>query len=51
VRQRRLPARVVTDSRKLRRLGPWRAAVYVLHILLADRLGRLPRSRFLDDVR
>jgi rSAM/selenodomain-associated transferase 2 len=50
-RQRRLPARVLTDSRKFRQLGTWRAVFYVLQILLADTFGKLPRSRFFDNVR
>ncbi|MCW8193748.1 glycosyltransferase [Proteobacteria bacterium 005FR1] len=51
VRQRRLSPRVFTDSRKFHELGTCHAVACVLHILLQDFTGRLPRSRFLDKVR
>lgn len=50
-RPRRLDACIETDSRKFRKLGTWRAAFHVLHILAWDKLGRLPQSRFFENVR
>lgn len=51
-RLQRVPASVVTDSRKFRHLGTWRSVWYVLHILAAHKLGRPPpRSPFLQDHR
>lgn len=50
-RPRRLRSAVVTDSRKFRELGTWRAVGCVLRILVDYKLGRLPRSRFFKDVR
>jgi rSAM/selenodomain-associated transferase 2 len=48
---RRLRSAVVTDSRKFRELGAWRAVGCVLNILALYKLGRIPRSRFFKDVR
>lgn len=47
----RLDAVVTTDSRKFRRLGTWRAMCYVLYILANYKAGRIPRSRFFENVR
>lgn len=42
---------VVTDSRKFRQLGTWRSMLHIAGILAADKIGRLPRSPFLRNIR